>query len=146
MILQKVDVPIFPNRTQCEVEITKALREVTKRPGLRPTKLTPGELCAGGEPKKFCINFCFAYTLGLWTLKLNFSPLSKQSLLYCIYFMRKFCFRFEKCPKFCNDLKLTKRCKVQPKVQFDKIVLNFYDFFYGQLFLVTSYILMIENN
>ena len=26
LILQKVDVPIFPNRTQCEVEITKALR------------------------------------------------------------------------------------------------------------------------
>ena len=61
MILQKVDVPIFPNRTQCEVEITKALREVTKRPRLRPTKLTPGELCAGGEPKEFCTTFFCLY-------------------------------------------------------------------------------------
>jgi len=52
LILQKVDVPIFPNRTQCEVEITKAIREVTKRPKLGPTKLTQGELCAGGEPGK----------------------------------------------------------------------------------------------
>ena len=68
MILQKVDVPIFPNRTQCEVEITKAIREVTKRPKLRPTKLTQGELCAGGEPKEFYTDFCFAYTLGLLSL------------------------------------------------------------------------------
>ena len=73
LILQKVDVPIFPNRTQCEVEITKALREVTKRPTLRPTKLTPGELCAGGEPKEFCTIFCFTYTLGLLTLSLHVS-------------------------------------------------------------------------
>ena len=79
MILQKVDVPIFPNRTQCEVEITKALREVTKRPTLRPTKLTPGELCAGGEPKEFCTNFGFAYTLGLLILSLYL----KEELTYC---------------------------------------------------------------
>ena len=71
MILQKVDVPIFPNRTQCEVEITKALREVTKKPRLRSTKLTPGELCAGGEHKEFCTAFCFACTLSLLTLTVS---------------------------------------------------------------------------
>jgi hypothetical protein len=51
-ILTKTDIPIFPDRAKCETEITKALREVTKRPRLRPTVLTPGELCAGGEPGK----------------------------------------------------------------------------------------------
>jgi len=51
-ILTKTDIPIFPNRAKCETEITKALRELTKRPRMRPTELTPGELCAGGEPGK----------------------------------------------------------------------------------------------
>jgi len=51
-ILTKTDIPIFPDRPKCETEITKALRKVTKRPRLRATVLTPGELCAGGEPGK----------------------------------------------------------------------------------------------
>jgi len=51
-ILTKTDIPIFPDRAKCETEITKAIREKTKRPRLRPTVLTPGELCAGGEPGK----------------------------------------------------------------------------------------------
>jgi len=51
-ILTKTDIPIFPDRAKCETEITKALREVTKRPRMRPTELTPGELCAGGESGK----------------------------------------------------------------------------------------------
>ena len=46
---------------------------------MRPTKLTPGELCAGGEPKEFCTNFGFAYTLGLLILSLYL----KEELTYC---------------------------------------------------------------
>jgi len=51
-ILQKVDIPIFPNKQKCEDVINKAITEARGGKKGRRTKLNAGEICAGGEAGK----------------------------------------------------------------------------------------------
>jgi len=50
-IQRKVDVPIYHSRTRCEQRLKNALASVSASSSRR-FKLHPGEICAGGEPKK----------------------------------------------------------------------------------------------
>jgi len=50
-VLNKVDIPIFPDRQKCERIMDDATREASKGT-ITNTKIHPGEVCAGGEAGK----------------------------------------------------------------------------------------------
>ena len=47
-VQRKVDIPIYPDRTECNKRLKNAL-PVARRPDFQ---LSPGEICAGGEENK----------------------------------------------------------------------------------------------
>merc|ERR1711973_813013 len=46
-VLRKVDIPIYPDRAECQKKINTALKIATGREKIKEVELTPGEICAG---------------------------------------------------------------------------------------------------